>query len=155
MANKITKERELLNESMLKMSIALHSKLKNPSKLLFRMLQKYRIKSLTMVLLESSSSNLEEFIESNKRKTDLLISLTNNGKMCLVVCQDTKVDGGYYFYKRLSTKWRDNQNETKLRATILAIESTSYELWDLIFTLIDQYRQMKLEKKLISYKTIK
>ena len=155
MTSKVDKRDLLYDEEAVKFAIALYEKGKVPLEILYELIRMGRITAFSIVVVQAEIENLNRFIHNQKRKTDLLIEIDLQEKVCVLFCQETKVDGGYYFVKRLTPMLRE-RGAKSVKAAILGIENTNFPLQDLIFIITDTYLKVRNSKNSIEtlYRTL-
>jgi len=148
---------KIYDERVLKIGIAIHDKIEDPLQILVRLLRKRRLHSFSAILIKSDSGSFGEFMNRHKRRSDLLYTINSKAGLYVLLCQETQVDGGYYFVDRLTKAWKEEQTEHGVIASIVAVESTKYEVWDIVFALLDPFNDIIMGHKQenVSYGTLK
>ena len=85
-------------------------------------------------------------LEKEKRDTDILFEIDKEDSLYALVCQDTKIDGGYYFAERLLHHMQLDKAKD-IYCTDLEIRTTNHEIKFVILKLIETYMQSKQEGK--------
>jgi len=123
--------------------------------LLYHLMKTHRLNSFSVILVYSRTKGFGEFLQKHKRRTDLLYKIEACEGVYALFCQETQVDGGYYFIRRL-TGLMDPENIEELRVGIVGVESTRYPLKDLIFIILDTYIKAESpEGEKIVFRTVK
>ena len=127
-----------------------------PLDLLYHLMRSHRLNSFSAILLHSDRVNFGEFLNKHKRKTDLLYELDGQENIYALFCQETQVDGGFYFIKRLQTLM-ENEGADDITAAIVGVESTVYPVKDLMFIILDTFirARSKEEPESVIFKTVK
>lgn len=136
-------EKKLYDEITIKMLVRLCKICMDPFDLFYHMLKTERLQSFSVILLRSEIDDFFEFLHENKRKTDVLYRVEGVDDLYILLCQETQVDGGFYFMKRLA-KIVEESGETPFKAAIVGVENTRYGIDELLFYIIDTY--LKLEE---------
>jgi len=146
----------LYNADELMLGINLYEKTDSIIEVLYHLMKYGRLKSFSVILTHSPMDNFGDFLEKEKRDTDILIEVDAGKNVYALLCQETQVDGGYYFVRRL-TQASQKFEKNKIIATVTALESIRYDIKDVIFIILDSYLKL-LEgdgKHDIVYRTLK
>ena len=99
-----------------------------------------------LLLLSANKTNVEGLLEKEKRDTDLIIAIDESTNLYALVCQDTKVNGGYAFGERLLRNIVLDGG-TDIYCTELDVRTTSYKVKDVLFHLIDIFTKSKRDRR--------
>ena len=137
MGRKFDNWERLYDERTLKIGIRLYEEGEIPLEFLYHLISARRLKSFSIIVIHSPTERFGEFLKANKRKTDLLFELDKESEVYAFFCQETKVEGGYMFLKRLIRVGEKNYPD--IRASIVGIESAKYPIRELIFIVLDGF----------------
>ena len=126
------------DEKAMELGIRLYEKGEIPLTLLYHLLKSKRLNSFSAVMIQSDMEDFGVFLKEQKRKTDLLFDIEAGENIYVMFCQETKVDGGFYFVRRL-VKELEESGKGKIKAAIIAVESAKYPIRDLMFIILDTY----------------
>jgi hypothetical protein len=126
------------DEKAMELGIRLYEKGEIPLTLLYHLLKSKRLNSFSAVMIQSDMEDFGVFLKEQKRKTDLLFDIEAAENIYVMFCQETKVDGGFYFVRRL-VKELEESGKGKIKAAIIAVESAKYPIRDLMFIILDTY----------------
>ncbi len=146
--------KKLYKENNLKFALKFYKKSGLALDIIYRMLSTRRIRSFSVIVVQSKYNNFHSFLKENKRQTDLLVKIDKKEGIYALLCQETKVDGGYFFMKRLL----DKDKQIDMRMSIVGIESAKYDIKDILFIILDSFlkvKNAKSEKEKIYYRTIR
>ena len=111
----------------------------------------------SFVLLLVSANNIEllKMLNEQKRDTDILFEIDSELSLYAVLCQDTKIDGGYRFAERILEILKE-EDASDIYCTELEIRSTQHETKKVVFKLIETYIRARQENKYgeIIFKTL-
>ncbi|WP_457602819.1 hypothetical protein [Nitratifractor sp.] len=143
-------EKKLYDELTIKMLVRLCKICTDPFDLFYHMLKTARLQSFSVILLQSDMENFADFLKKNKRKTDVLYEVEGEDDLYVLLCQETQVDGGFYFMKRLA-QIIEEAKMPLFRAAIIGVENTRYEIEELLFFIVDTYLKLDedLEKQFV------
>jgi hypothetical protein len=144
------------DEAAMKLGIAFYEKCELAIDLLYHLMKSKRLQSFSAILLHTEMEGLGEFLQRQKRKTDLLYPIDPEAKIYALLCQETQVDGGYYFIKRL-TKLMEAEGSHEVHAAIIGVEGTRYPIRDLLFIILDTFIKANTPEteESIIYRTVK
>jgi hypothetical protein len=112
-------------------------------------------RSFVLMLVTAEKAEVGKILKEQKRDTDILFELDKEESVYAIICQDTKIDGGYHFGERVMRhlKMKEAQDPYCIE---LEVRNTTYEIKYIIFKLMETYLQTKKEKRSgeIVYKTI-
>jgi len=137
MARKSDNKKLIYDENIMRIGIVLYKKSEITIEILYHLMKTKRIDSFSAIIVSSKMENFGEFLKKQKRKTDLLFELDPVNNIYGMFCQETQVDGGFYFMRRLQQ--HPNLAKDKLYAAIVGVESTNYPYKDLLFIILDTY----------------
>jgi len=138
---------KIYDERVLKIGIAIHDKIEDPLQILVRLLRKRRLHSFSAILIKSDSGSFGEFMNRHKRRSDLLYTINSKAGLYVLLCQETQVDGGYYFMQRLIKVIKERGGNDTMSASVTAIESIRYEVKDVIFIVLDSFIKLFSSEK--------
>ncbi len=101
-------------------------------------------RSFVMMLLSAKNIDLQKLLDKDKRDTDILFEIDKEASMYALICQDTKIDGGYHFAQRL-LRSMEEEGATEVYCTDLEIRTTNHEIKFVIFKLIETYMKSQVE----------
>jgi hypothetical protein len=93
----------------------------------------------TIIILKAEFDKLYDYLMGTKRDSDILKSIDKKINLYAIICQDTTVDGGYMFAKRLlKTLIKDKKVHD---ATCVAVEvrTTRYSVRNIIYKAFQLY----------------
>ena len=157
MGRKIDDKKKLYDEATLKLGMKFYSKSELPLELLYHLMSANRLHSFSIIVIQTVMKDFGSFLKKHKRKTDLLFKLDSGKGIYALFCQETQVDGGYYFLQRLSAKIEE-EGVTDIRAAIVGVESTQYPIRDLMFIVLDSFVKVQMaeeEEEKIFYRTVR
>jgi len=150
-------ERDIIyDEEVFKMGIRLYECLEIPLDIIYHLLRNNKIQSFSAMIIQSDFEEFGTFLKETKRKTDYLFPIDEKKSVYAMLCQETQVDGGFYFIKRLDKLLKDSRKEHEIRAAIVGVESTHYSVRDLLFFVLDTYiKVLNDEENTVSFRTIR
>ena len=144
------------DEEVFKMAIKLYESCEIPLEILYHLMKSKKLQSFSAIIVQSKYPDFGSFLERNKRKTDFLFRIDERQNAFAMLCQETRVDGGFYFIKRLNEVLESETGKGDIVAAIVAMESTNYTIHDLMFFMLDTYlKVLDDEEKNVIYRTIR
>jgi len=144
------------DEWAMKLGVEFYRHSEVPMRLLYHLMKGRRLHSFSAIMLQSKMKEFGNFVQKHKRKTDLLYEVSPEEGIYALLCQETQVDGGYYFMQRLQGLM--HEGGSGLVAAIVGVESTVYPIQDLIFIVLDDFVDLLAAEEgaePISFRTVK
>ena len=102
--------------------------------------------AFVIMLVSAKNIDLKTLLKKEKRNTDILFKIDKNESLYAIVCQNTKIDGGYYFADRVVRSMLLNKGED-IYCTQLEVRTTTHNIKYVIFKLIEAFIKSKQEQK--------
>ena len=134
------------NEFEIELALSIMDKMEKPIELMYYLMEREHEKPFVIILISAEDIELASLIRTEKRDTDLLFKIDEGENLFALICQETKVDGGYRFAERLLRSLVLNNAHT-IYCTEMEIRSTKYDIKEVIFKSIESYISAKKEKK--------
>ena len=126
------------NETGIKLALSVLEKLEKPLELLFYLMRNENEKSFVVMLISAQNIDLQSIINKEKRDTDILFEMDKEKSLYTLICQETKIDGGYRFAERVNKSLM--QKEAKdIYSVEIEVGSTKYTIKEVTFKLIESY----------------
>jgi hypothetical protein len=132
------------NENALKLAVGMIDKLTTSIEVLYYLLDHRRLNSFVLILVSAEDIDTHTVIEKEKRDTDLLFCLGEEHNAHALLCQETKVDGGYMFADRIVRRLSEEKG-SDIYCTLLEVRTTNYKIKDIIFRALETYLKAKQE----------
>ena len=133
-------------ENDIKLAVKMIEELSTPIDVLYYLLDHRRINSFVLILVSADDIDTHQVLHSEKRDTDLLFCIDGEEKLHALLCQETKVDGGYMFADRLVRRL-ESENATSIYCTELEVRTNRYQIKDIIFRALESYLHSQAEEK--------
>ncbi|MCW8821248.1 MAG: hypothetical protein OQK45_03395 [Sulfurovum sp.] len=103
--------------------------------------------SFTMILFSADEHlKLENLLKKWKRETDILIEIDKINNVYVLLCQSTDEEGGQQFGEILMSNMR-LLGGTTAYCVETELQTTSYSIQEVIFTMVEKYISIKKEKE--------
>jgi len=99
-----------------------------------------------LLLMTADNVALDGLLEEEKRDSDILFEIDKEKSIYAMLCQDTKVDGGYRFAQRIMSNIA-SQEGTNIYCAELEVRHTHYKLKDVILKLVETFIKAQKEEK--------
>jgi hypothetical protein len=103
-------------------------------------------RSFVVMLVTADDCEVEKILKEQKRNTDILFTLDKEKAIYAIICQDTKIDGGYHFGERVMRHLKINEAKDPY-CVELEVRNTTYDIKYIIFRLMETFLQTKDEKR--------
>ena len=114
--------------------------------IMFFLMERKEENNFVAMLVSAQSIDLKDLIEKEKRDTDIMFEIDAEEPLYAIICQDTKIDGGYHFAERLVRNAVTSGGE-QVYCTELEVRTTSHKIKYIIYRLMELYLQTKQAKK--------
>ena len=123
-------------ESDMTMAVKTIEALQTTLDLMYYLMRRGDERAFVLTLIETKLEDAGVLLKREKRATDLLYEIDQEQGIYVVVCQDTKVDGGYHFANRIMQRLKEAGDD---RSFIIDMEvgNTNHEKADIVFRLIE------------------
>lgn len=105
-----------------------------------------REQSFVLVLLTANEIDLNALLSKEKRETDILYEIDKEDSIYVMLCQDTKVDGGYRFAERVIRNIQLD-NGTDIFCTELEVRVRHYSPKQVVLKLLETFVKSKQTNK--------
>ncbi|HEY9190240.1 MAG TPA: hypothetical protein VIM88_05185 [Sulfurovum sp.] len=98
--------------------------------------------TFVLMLVSAREMDLGTLLENEKRDTDILFEIDKEDALYVMLCQDTKVDGGYHFAQRIIRNIQEEKGK-EIYCTELEIRSRHYSPKQVILKLLETFVKSK------------
>jgi hypothetical protein len=111
--------------------------------------------AFVLILMTAENIDMLKLLEYEKRDTDVLFEIDKEEQIYAILCQDTKIDGGYRFAERVIQDILKQEGKN-VYCSEVEVRSTRNQVKDVVFKLLEIFVKMQLEKKInqIVYKSL-
>ena len=114
--------------------------------LMFYLMNRSTENNFVLMIITAENVDLKAIVEKEKRNTDIVYDVNKEECVCAVICQETKVDGGYRFAERIIKNIRLNNGED-IYCSEIEVKTTKYSSKDIIFSVVDGFVKARQEEK--------
>ncbi|QOR62664.1 hypothetical protein ACM66Z_04135 [Sulfurovum sp. ST-21] len=113
--------------------------------MLYKM-KKNEQKPFLVILVSAQADNLEHILLEQKRPSDILVKIDMLDDHYALICQDTKVDGGFHFSERLM-RYLKTSFANDIYFAVMDIRSAHYTSKEIIFEMLELFCNAKAQEK--------
>ena len=156
-----TRENEIRKNSLrfkakeIVLAVNMIEKLEKTIEVIYYLMEHEDVESFVLLLITAKNVDMTPILEYEKRDTDILFEVDKEEEIYVMLCQDTKVDGGYHFAERM-IKHIISKEGRDIFCTEVEVRSTQYQVKNVILKLIETFMKAKSENKTneIVYKSL-
>ncbi len=128
------------------LATAMVDKLTTTVDIMYYLMERGEERAFVIMLVSAENIDVERLLEKEKRNTDILFEIDKKASLYAIVCQDTKIDGGYHFAERVVRNMLLHNSED-IYCAELEVRTTVHNIKHVIFRLIEIYIKAKQDKK--------
>ncbi len=123
--------------------------------MVYYLMERENVGTFVLILLKAQNADLETILEKEKRDTDILFEINKEKSTYVMLCQDTKVDGGYRFSERIIESIEAGKG-TDIYCSQVEVRTTHHKVETVLFTLLEIFLKAQRETKTseIVYKSL-
>ena len=134
------------NGSEIELAVKMLDQLQTTIDIIYYLMEHENEQAFVLMLLTAKDVDLNTLLENEKRETDILFEIDKEESLYVMLCQDTKVDGGYRFAERVIRNIQlDKGNE--IYCTELEVRATHYSPKQVVLKLLETFVKSKLLNK--------
>jgi len=144
--NELKKENIRFSGDDISIAATMLDKISTTMDIIYYLMGRGEERAFVIMLLSAKNIDLDKLLRHEKRNTDILFEIDKEKSIYTIICQDTKVDGGYRFAKRIMKKVIE-QEASEIYLTELEVRTTRYDVKYIIFKLLETFLKTKVDKK--------
>ncbi|WP_373030484.1 hypothetical protein [Sulfurovum sp.] len=134
------------NGKEIQLAVKMLDKLQTTIDIIYYLMEHENEQAFVLMLLTAKDIDLNTLLDKEKRDTDILFEIDKEESLYVMLCQDTKVDGGYHFAERVIRNIQlDNGKD--IYCTELEVRATHYSAKQVVLKLLETFVKSKLENK--------
>lgn len=134
------------NGKELQLAVKMLETLENTIDIIYYLMENENQQAFVIMLLTAKDVELNTLLDKEKRETDILFKIDEEESLYVMLCQDTKVDGGYRFAERLIRNIQLD-NGTDIYCTEVEVRGTHYTPKQVILKLLETFVKSKVSNK--------
>ncbi len=134
------------NGKEIQLAVKMLDKLEAPIDIIYYLMENENQQAFVLMLLTAKDVDLSTLLDQEKRETDVLFEIDKEEPLYVMLCQDTKVDGGYRFAERLIRQIQLDEG-SDIYCTELEVRATHYTPKQVILKLLETFVKSKLSNQ--------
>ncbi len=134
------------NGNEIELAVKMLDKLQTTIDIIYYLMEHENEQAFVLMLLTAEDVDLNTLLDKEKRDTDILFEIDKEESLYVMLCQDTKVDGGYRFAERVIRNIQSDKG-TDIYCTELEVRATHYSPKQVVLKLLETFVKSKLENK--------
>jgi hypothetical protein len=134
------------NGKELQLAVKMLDELKTIIDIIYYLMENENQQAFVIMLLTAKDVDLSMLLDKEKRETDILFEIDKEESLYVMLCQDTKVDGGYRFAERLIRNIELDKG-TDIYCTEVEVRGTHYTPKQVILKLLETFVKSKVSNK--------
>lgn len=130
----------------IQLAVKMLEKLETTIDIMYYLMENENQQAFVILLLTATDVELSTLLDREKRETDILFEIDKDESLYVMLCQDTKVDGGYRFAERLIRNIQLDKG-TDIYCTELEVRATHYTPKQVVLKLLETFSKSKLSNK--------
>jgi KaiC/GvpD/RAD55 family RecA-like ATPase len=134
------------NGNDISLAAKLLDKLTTTVEIIYYLMNRREERSFVVMLVTAENIAVQNILVEQKRDTDILFEIDKEESIYAIICQDTKIDGGYHFGERVMRHMK--LNEAKMPYCVeLEVRTTTHDIKYIIFKLMEEFIKARDEKR--------
>jgi hypothetical protein len=134
------------NGKEIELAAKMLDKLQTTIDIIYYLMEHENEQAFVLMLLTAKDVDLNTLLDKEKRDTDILFEIDKEESLYVMLCQDTKVDGGYRFAERVIRNIQLDKGKD-IYCTELEVRATHYSSKQVVLKLLETFVKSKLENK--------
>ena len=112
-------------------------KLTSTIDIMYYLMERGEERAFVVMLVTAENIDVKKSLAEEKRTTDILFKIDKKESLYAIICQDTKIDGGYHFADRVVRNMLLSKGKN-IYCTQLEVRTTTHNIKYVIFEMIFQ-----------------
>ncbi len=121
-------------------------KLTSTIDIMYYLMERGEERAFVVMLVTAENIDVKKSLAEEKRTTDILFKIDKKESLYAIICQDTKIDGGYHFADRVVRNMLLSKGKN-IYCTQLEVRTTTHNIKYVIFKLMEAFIKSKQEQK--------
>ena len=134
------------NGNEIQLAVKMLDELETTIDIIYYLMEQEKEQAFVLMLLTAKDVDLNALLNKEKRETDILFEIDKEESLYVMLCQDTKVDGGYRFAERVIRNIQLDEG-SDIFCTELEVRATHYSAKHVILKLLETFVKSKLTDK--------
>ena len=153
--NEVTRGLVRFDGNDISLAATLLEKISTTVEILYYLMNRREERSFVVMLVTAENAEVGKILNEQKRNTDILFEIDKEASTYAVICQDTKIDGGYHFGERVMRHLK-LQDADEPYCVELEVRTTTHDIKYIIFKLMEEFIEARQHKHFgeIIFKTL-
>ena len=144
--NYTRKYRAAYTEREIGLAINMIKEIEDTIEIMYYLMERNSENNFVLMLIAASDLELKSLLQKEKRDTDIVYDVGKEECVYAMLCQETKVDGGYRFAERLIRNIVLDKGE-EIYCIEIEVRTSKFSAKDIIFILVDAFVKARREEK--------
>ena len=144
--NEMQRDHIRFNGDDIALAAKMVDKLTTTIDIMYYLMNRGEERAFVVMLISAQNTDVKTLLAKEKRDTDILFEIDEAASLYAIICQNTKVDGGYYFAERVLRNMILDKGED-IYCTQLEVRTTVLNIKYVILKLIETFLESKQDKK--------
>jgi hypothetical protein len=134
------------NGDDISLAAKLLEKLTTTVEIIYYLMNRREERSFVVMLVTAENIDVKNILAEQKRNTDILFEIDKEDSIYAIICQDTKIDGGYHFGERVMRHMKLKEARSPY-CVELEVRTTTHDIKYIIFKLMEEFIKARDEKR--------
>jgi len=144
--NEIQRDHIRFNGDDIALAAKMVDELTSTIDIMYYLMERGEERAFVVMLVTAQNIDMKTLLAREKRNTDILFEINEEESLYAIICQDTKIDGGYHFAQRVLRNMILDKGED-IYCTELEVRTTVHNIKYVILKLIETFIKTKQDKK--------
>ena len=144
--NEMKRDHIRFNGDDIALAAKMLDKLTSTIDIMYYLMERGEERAFVVMLVTAENIDVKKSLAEEKRTTDILFKIDKKESLYAIICQDTKIDGGYHFADRVVRNMLLSKGKD-IYCTQLEVRTTTHNIKYVIFKLIEAFIKSKQEQK--------
>ncbi|HEY9128679.1 MAG TPA: hypothetical protein VIN02_02465 [Sulfurovum sp.] len=139
------------NGKEIQLAVKLLDELQTTIDIVYYLMEQEKEQAFVLMMLTAQDVDLNTLLNNEKRDTDILFEIDKDEPIYVMLCQDTKVDGGYHFAERVIRNIQLDEGK-EIYCTELEVRATHYSPKHVVLKLLETFvksRQLNKSNEIV------
>jgi len=139
------------NGKEIQLAVKLLDELQTTIDIVYYLMEQEKEQAFVLMMLTAQDVDLNMLLNNEKRDTDILFEIDKDEAIYVMLCQDTKVDGGYHFAERVIRNIQLDEGK-EIYCTELEVRATHYSPKHVVLKLLETFvksRQLNKSNEIV------
>ena len=144
--NEMQRDNIRFNGDDIALAATMLDKLVSTIDIMYYLMERGKERAFVIMLISAENIDIQTLLTKEKRNTDILFEIDKEASLYAIVCQDTKIDGGYHFAERVVRNMILHKSEN-IYCTELEVRVRHYSPKQVVLKLLETFVKSKQTNK--------